>query len=125
MKKYLFRKAPEYPNTALTRQQRRSSRRARWLYTAAVLALSLCAVLTVPAFAAGGSDPLAIVNNLSEFIFSIIKALGIIILGWGIVQVGMSFQSHDASQRTQGFLCLFGGLMIAFAKEILGTIGVV
>ena len=124
MKKYLFRKAPEYPNTALTRQQRRS-RRARCLYTAAVLALSLCAVLTVPAFAAGGSDPLAIVNNLSDFIFSIIKALGIIILGWGIVQVGMSFQSHDASQRTQGFLCLFGGLMIAFAKEILGTIGVV
>ncbi len=53
------------------------------------------------------------------------EALGIIILGWGIVQVGMSFQSHDASQRTQGFLCLFGGLMIAFAKEILGVIGVV
>ena len=48
-----------------------------------------------------------------------------IILGWGIVQVGMSVQSHDASQRTQGFLCLFGGLMIAFCKEILTTIGVV
>lgn len=111
------------PRNTLTRQQRR--RRARCLYTAAVLALSLCAALTVPAFAVGGSDPLAIVNNLSDFIFSIIKALGIIILGWGIVQVGMSFQSHDASQRTQGFLCLFGGLMIAFAKEILGTIGVV
>ena len=49
----------------------------------------------------------------------------IIILGWGVVQVGMSIQSHDASQRTQGFLCLFGGLMIAFAKEILTAIGVV
>lgn len=55
--------------------------------------------------------------------FSIIKAVGVIVLGWGIVQVGMSIQSHDASQRTQGFLCLFGGLMIAFAKEILTTIG--
>lgn len=107
----------------LTRQQRRNRRRARCLYIAAVLALSLCAILTVPAFAAG-SDPLTIVNNLSTFIFSIIKALGVIILGWGIVQVGMSFQSHDASQRTQGFLCLFGGLMIAFAKEVLTTIGV-
>ena len=113
------------PRNTLTRQQRHRNRRARSFYTAAVLVLSLCAVLTVPAFAVGDSDPLAIVNNLSEFIFSIIKALGIIILGWGIVQVGMSFQSHDASQRTQGFLCLFGGLMIAFAKEILGTIGVV
>lgn len=66
-----------------------------------------------------------IVGNLSDFVFSIIKALGVIILGWGIVQVGMSIQSHDASQRTQGFLCLFGGLMIAFAKEILTAIGAV
>lgn len=96
------------------------------LWTAPVIALS---ALTAPALAAapsgGGSDPLTIVNNLSDFIFSIIRALGIIILGWGVVQVGMSIQSHDASQRTQGFLCLFGGLMIAFAKEILTAIGVV
>lgn len=84
--------------------------------------LSLCAVTT--AYATGG-DPLTIVNNLSDFIFSVIKAISIIILGWGIVQVGMSIQSHDASQRTQGLLCLFGGLLIAFAKEILTLIGVV
>lgn len=81
------------------------------------------AVTALPALAA--DDPLAIVNNLSDFIFSVIKALGIIVLGWGVVQVGMSIQSHDASQRTQGFLCLFGGLLIAFAKEILTVIGVV
>ena len=84
--------------------------------------LSLCAVTV--AYATGG-DPLTIVNNLSDFIFSVIKAIGIIILGWGIVQVGMSIQSHDASQRTQGLLCLFGGLLIAFAKEILTLIGAV
>lgn len=84
--------------------------------------LLLCCV--VPAYATGG-DPLTIVNNLSDFIFSVIKAIGIIILGWGIVQVGMSIQSHDASQRTQGLLCLFGGLLITFAKEILTLIGAV
>ena len=101
-----------------TNQKR--GRRAMGLWAALVLALSM---LTVPALAA--DDPLTLVNNLSDFIFSIIRALGIIILGWGVVQVGMSIQSHDASQRTQGFLCLFGGLMIAFAKEILTAIGVV
>ena len=90
------------------------------LWTALVLVGSL---LTVPALAV--DDPLTIVNNLSNFIFAIIKALGVIVLGWGIVQVGMSIQSHDASQRTQGFLCLFGGLLIAFAKEILVAIGAV
>ena len=87
------------------------------------LTVLACAAMTCPALAA--DDPLTIVGNLSDFVFSIIKALGVIILGWGIVQVGMSIQSHDASQRTQGFLCLFGGLMIAFAKEILTAIGAV
>lgn len=87
--------------------------------------LTLCVVcFSTTAFATGG-DPITVVNNLSDFIFSAIKAIGIIILGWGIVQVGMSIQSHDASQRSQGFLCLFGGLVIAFAKEILAAIGAV
>lgn len=93
----------------------------RWLGIITTVILSV-GLLTVPALA--DSDPLTIVNNLSDFIFSCIKAVGIIILGWGVVQVGMSVQSHDASQRTQGFLCLFGGLLIAFAKEILALVGV-
>ena len=101
----------------------RLSKVKKCYWTAAVAAV-LCLCCATPAMAAG-RDPLDIVNNLSDFIFSIIKALGVIILGWGIVQVGMSIQSHDASQRTQGFLCLFGGLMIAFAKEILTAIGAI
>ena len=100
---------------------RRQARRARRLYFTSAAALVLCAALTAPAFAA--SDPLTIVNNLSDFIFSCIKAIGVIVLGWGIVQLGMSIQSHDASQRSQGMLCVFGGLIIAFSKEILSTIG--
>ena len=101
--------------------QRSCNVRRQYWRAAAVCAAVL--VSATPAFAA--NDPLTIVNNLSDFIFSIIQALGVIILGWGIVQVGMSIQSHDASQRTQGFLCLFGGLLIAFAKEILTSIGAV
>ena len=71
---------------------------------------------------AEGTDPLAAINNLSDFVFSAIKAIGIILLGWGVVQIGMSLQSHDPSQRSSGFLTFFGGLMIAFAKEILELI---
>ena len=96
-----------------------TTRRRLSLITTVILSVGL---LAIPALA--DSDPLTIVNNLSDFIFSCIKAVGIIILGWGVVQVGMSVQSHDASQRTQGFLCLFGGLLIAFAKEILALVGV-
>ena len=83
----------------------------------------LVAVLTLtvmPAMAA--DDPLAVVDNLSEFVFSLIRAIGLILLGWGIVQVGLSFQSHDPSQRSNGFLTLAGGIVITFTKEILTLI---
>ena len=49
-------------------------------------------------------------------------AVGVIVLGWGIVQVGLSLQSHDPSQRSNGFLTLAGGVIITFAKEILTLI---
>jgi len=97
--------------------------RVKRIYSRLAALLLMAALLATTALAA--DDPLSIINNLSDFIFSVIRAVGIIVLGWGIVQVGMSVQSHDASQRTQGTLCLVGGLMIAFAKEILTAIGVV
>ena len=88
----------------------------------AVMVLCLC--LGVPALAASTatSDPLTVVNNLSNFVFALIRAIGIILLGWGIVQVGLSLQSHDPSQRSNGFLTLAGGIIITFAQEILNLI---
>jgi hypothetical protein len=67
-------------------------------------------------------DPVAVVNNLSNFIFGLIRAVGLILLGFGIVQVGLSLKSHDPSQRANGFLTLAGGIIITFAKEILDLI---
>ncbi len=100
----------------------RQGNRLRRFFHATGAAVMLCAVLSTTALAA--DDPLTVVNNMSDFVFSCIRAIGVIVLGWGLVQIGMSIQSHDASQRTQGFLGLFGGLIIAFAKEILSAIGV-
>ena len=77
-------------------------------YAAAVLSLALVMGMSVTAFAAG--DPISVVNNLSDFIFGLIRA------------VGLSFQSHDPSQRSNGFLTLAGGVIITFAKEILNLI---
>ena len=71
---------------------------------------------------AAGDDPMAVVNNLSNFIFGLIRAIGMILLGFGIVQIGLSFKSHDPSQRANGFMTLAGGLIITFAKEILNMI---
>lgn len=67
-------------------------------------------------------DPLTVVNNLSNFIFALIRAIGMILLGFGVVQVGLSLKSHDPSQRANGFLTVAGGIVITFAKEILNLI---
>ena len=67
-------------------------------------------------------DPLAVINNLSNFMFGLIRAIGMILLGWGIVQIGLALKSHDPSQRANGFLTLAGGVIITFAKEILSLI---
>lgn len=87
------------------------------VYMTLVLMLTLG---TMTAFAT--NDPLTVVNNLSDFIFGLIRAIGMILLGFGIVQVGLSLKSHDPSQRANGFLTLAGGIIITFTKEILTLI---
>lgn len=88
-----------------------------FIYIVIVLLLTVGASI---AFAA--DDPLTVINNLSTFIFSLIRAIGLILLGFGIVQIGLSLKSHDPSQRANGFLTLAGGVIITFAKEILNII---
>lgn len=107
-------------NQKNTLDHKQVEKRARRAYSMVVCVVAMVACLTVPAFAA--DDPLAVIENLSEFIFSLIRAIGLILLGWGIVQVGLSFQSHDPSQRSNGFLTLAGGIVITFTKEILTLI---
>lgn len=95
----------------------RKTKKAMAVYAVLVLMMTAGATTVYAA-----SDPLAVINNLSNFIFGLIRAVGLILLGWGIVQVGLSLQSHDPSQRSNGFLTLAGGVIITFAKEILTLI---
>lgn len=89
-------------------------------YCMAVMAMTFVLGTSVTAFAA--NDPIQVVNNLSDFIFGLVRAVGMIMLGFGIVQIGLSLKSHDPSQRANGFLTLAGGVVITFAKKILTLI---
>ena len=86
------------------------------LFCVLVLTFSLAAT----AFADG--DPIAVVNKLSDFIFGLIRAVGIILLGFGVLQLGLSLKSHDPSQRANGMMTIAGGIVIVFTKEILTLI---
>ncbi len=97
----------------------RRARRAYGLFASLVTVLTLTAT---PALAASGNDPLTVVNNLSDFVFSLIRAIGLILLGFGVLQLGLSLKSHDPSQRANGMLTIAGGIVITFTKEILTLI---
>ena len=110
-------KKTKKPLNTLERQKKieRRAKRAYALFACMVLSM---AVMIVPAFAA--DDPLQIVENLSDFIFSLIRAIGLI--RFGILQLGLSLKSHDPSQRANGMLTIAGGIVITFTKEILTLI---
>ena len=90
-----------------------------WIYI--IMIYLLVSVLTITCFAEE-NDPVEVVNNLSEFMFGLVRAVGMIMLGFAVVQIGLSLKSHDPSQRANGFLTLAGGVVITFAKEILTLI---
>ena len=81
------------------------------------IVLSVC---TNQVYAA--SDPISVVNNLSDFIFTLTRGIGSIILTFSVIQIGMSFKSHDPSQRANGIMSFGGVLIITFSKEILNKI---
>ena len=89
-------------------------------WTGIVLVCFIASVMALTCYAA--DDPVEVVNNLSDFMFGLVRAVGMIMLGFAVVQIGLSLKSHDPSQRANGFLTLAGGVVITFAKEILTLI---
>ena len=65
--------------------QKKIERRAKRAYSAFVCAVIALTTIIIPA-AAAANQPLQIVQNLSDFIFSLIRAIGMILLGYGILR---------------------------------------
>lgn len=94
----------------------------RILYTALTAAVFILS-MSISVFAEE-ENPLTILSNLEEFIFGIIRGIGIIMCGYGGLQIGTSFPTHDPSQRTMGIMTFAGGIIAAFSRQILTLIGV-
>ena len=111
----------EYYLKKIRRKHRmKNIKKIKPIFSAIYIALITVNTFITPVYAA--EDPVAVINNFSDFMFGMIRAIGMILLGFGIVQVGLSLKSHDPSQRANGFMTVAGGIVITFAKEILNII---
>lgn len=106
------------------RVRRQGGRRSLAIALTIVLLLPMLAVCAYATEPAGEADALAPLTAFQDLMSSIVTIIGVVLSLWGVVQVGMSLQSHDPSQRSQGLLCLAGGILIAFAPMILRSIGI-
>ena len=90
-----------------------------------VLVLMICVLLfsTIALAAEGSTDPIGAMNNLVDLLYGVTRIVGVVMILWGIVQLGISMSNHDPSQRVIAFMIITGGIIILFAKEIIGLIG--
>lgn len=113
---------PKYVKVNIDKFKNRLGKRGVKIFKNASFCLLVMAIGGTSTVVLAADDPLAVVNNLSNFIFGLIRAIGMIILAFSVVQIGLSIKSHDPSQRANGFLTFAGGVVITFAKEILNMI---
>lgn len=90
------------------------------IYVMGVLLFFIMFGFRTTVFAA--DDPIAVVNNLSDFIFRLMRVIGIIMISFGVLQFGLSLKSHDPSQRANSILQIVGGIIITCSKEIINMI---
>lgn len=113
---------PSYIKVNVNKFKDRLGKRGVKIFRNASFCLIVMAIAGTSTVVLAADDPLTVVNNLSNFIFGLIRAIGMIILAFSVVQIGLSIKSHDPSQRANGFLTFAGGVVITFAKEILTMI---
>lgn len=73
-------------------------------------------MIPMPIYAAG--DPTAGVNKLTQLIVSIVSAVGVAILVWSAVNLGLAIKRRDPASASEGILGVAAGLLIAGAPYV-------
>lgn len=87
-----------------------------------VIVLLLGFKSNVYAQSGGGGDPLSVISNTTDYLFKVLSYIGTFMLGYGVVQLGLSLKSHDPSQKDTGIMYIASGAMITFTKQIVELI---
>lgn len=91
---------------------------------AAAAGASGAVTLTAPfltAYASGGEHRLGdlhTVQQLIEFLMTLLQGIGIALTAFGVISLAMSFQSHDDSQKSKAMLATIGGCLCLTIKPI-------
>lgn len=87
------------------------------------LTIMMTAMLSVNAYAAGGADVMAGINNFKTFFLSIISVIGVIFTAKSVMDFSSALKNQDGGSLPSAVLGIIGGLLTAFIGGILAILG--
>ena len=85
------------------------------LTTAAMISMDL-----MPVLASSGAQAITAKFDIAkELMAAVVTSIGVMVILWGIFQLGSSMQSQEGSMRTQALERIGGGLIMTLAPPLL------
>jgi len=84
--------------------------------------IPLITLITPKYVFAATEDPIKIINNLTDIIYTIMVGVGSIILAISALQFGIAMKSHDPSAKDNAVLGFVGGALIIGARILIAKI---
>lgn len=88
-----------------------------------VAGIGVYASMSVPQIAHAASLDITNLNSILEFVGNVILVVGIVLVGWNLVQAGMSMKDNQGFQMDKNVWGVVGGIAMCVAGGAIKTAG--
>ena len=76
---------------------------------------------SAPVFASGGGGAGVVtgINTLKDTLITIIQAVGVVVIVWGVFELGKAFTQHDSASKIQAMGPIIGGAIMVAASIVV------
>ena len=93
---------------------KRKKKCTAWSAAAASVSMPLRQVWADPV-----DDVIGPINRLATILFAVLRAVGIIVLGYNIFQLVTAVRSHDPSQRSNALIGVVAGIVLILVEPLV------
>ena len=93
----------------------------RAIKAVAIAAFMVAAIVagSAPVFASGGAGVVTGINTLKDTLITIIQAVGVVVIVWGVFELGKAFTQHDSASKIQAMGPIIGGAIMVAASIVV------
>ena len=100
--------------------RRETKKRVKKAIAGLGMAALTMSALMLPVFASGaGGTVTSGITTLKNTLITIVEAIGVIVIVWGILELGKAFTQHDSASKIQAMGPLIGGSIMVAAGIVV------